>query len=333
MINFENADILEKYVSDNIEEINKKLSLFSEKNVKKEYDGRIPKYTDTDIKPYLGKRFNDYIVLNKEDVENTLNMINVGTKEEINKALESYANSNIFYVEDVKEYYEYMIFKNVSITFTKSDEYRNSIINRLLAYTNYSDVENTKDQVNYVKKNVIDSVTRGLELAFTKGFPRKLTNINDGVTAANEGDCGQFLFLARAILAGFNCSNVDVRSSRYDAVIDYKGKILKVQVKGISEVTKGSIQLKDRDRGGAGIDSSNSRNTGKYITADDIDIYVAVDKRFGTCFIIPARKIEEWGNEITDKGKRRTSYPISRIVEYRENWNVISEVAHDIYGI
>ena len=72
------------------------------------------------------------------------------------------------------------------------------------------------------------------------------------------------LYTSRAILAGYNCSNVDVRSSRYDAVIDYKGMIFKVQVKGISGST---VSFKDRDRGGRGIDTHNDRNIGKRITS------------------------------------------------------------------
>ncbi|MCR2114221.1 DNA cytosine methyltransferase, partial [Campylobacter upsaliensis] len=47
--------------------------------------------------------------------------------------------------------------------------------------------------------------------------------------------------------AGFNASSVDVRSSRYDAIVDYNGTLLRIQIKGI---TGGLISFKDRDRGG-----------------------------------------------------------------------------------
>jgi hypothetical protein len=93
---------------------------------------------------------------------------------------------------------------------------------------------------------------------------------------ANAGDSAEFIFVARAILAGFNCSSVDVRSSRYDAIIDYNKKLLRVQIKGIS--TGNSISFKDRDRGGQGIDHTHERNLGQRITSVDCDIYVAVDK-------------------------------------------------------
>lgn len=75
--------------------------------------------------------------------------------------------------------------------------------------------------------------------------------------------------------AGFNASSVDVRSSRYDAIVDYNGTLLRIQIKGI---TGGLISFKDRDRGGQGIDYKHQSNQGKRITSKDCDIYAAVDK-------------------------------------------------------
>lgn len=132
---------------------------------------------------------------------------------------------------------------------------------------------------------------KSLYIGLSNGYTRNLTDINTGTKVANEGDSAQFLFLARGILAGFNCSNVDVRSSRYDAIIDYAGHLLRIQIKGISS---DSIAFKDRDRGGAGIDTKDERNKGKVISSEDCDIYVAVDKLFGICYIIPAYEIDEY---------------------------------------
>ena len=119
-------------------------------------------------------------------------------------------------------------------------------------------------------------------------------------------------------MAGFNCSNVDVRSSRYDAVIDYKGLIYKVQVKGISGNT---VSFKDRDRGGRGIDTHNERNIGKRITSDDCDIYVAVDKQVGICYIIPMKSFVD-----TLSDDQIKSYSVNNLTRFRENWGIIHEV-------
>ena len=151
------------------------------------------------------------------------------------------------------------------------------------------------------------------------GFITNINNIDSGVMTANAGDSAQFLFVSRAILAGFNCSNVDVRSSRYDAVIDYKGKIFKVQIKG---VTGDTISFKDRDRGGRGIDTHNERNIGKRITSADCDIYAAVDKQLGICYLIPMKDIDDW----PDDDIKSVNVNDQRIIPYRENWGIISEL-------
>lgn len=157
-------------------------------------------------------------------------------------------------------------------------------------------------------------------MSLQNGFSNNLLNLESGVMTANSGDSAQFLFVSRAILAGYNCSNVDVRSSRYDAVIDFRGELFKVQVKGI---TGNTVSFKDRDRGGRGIDTHNSRNIGKRITSEDCDIYVAVDKQIGICYIIPMKDIDPWTDE------EIKSVNIDRLSQYKENWNIIYELYED----
>lgn len=136
---------------------------------------------------------------------------------------------------------------------------------------------------------------------------------------ANAGDSAEFLFVARAILAGFNASSVDVRSSRYDAIVDYNGTLLRIQIKGISQGE--IISFKDRDRGGQGIDHRHETNQGKRITSKDCDIYVAVDKQIGICYLIPMSFADKIDDEKCAKVK------LEQVGQYKENWEVIKEVA------
>lgn len=136
----------------------------------------------------------------------------------------------------------------------------------------------------------------------TNGFSNNINHINSGIMTANAGDSAEFIFVARAILAGFNCSSVDVRSSRYDAIIDFNDKLLRVQIKGIS--SGNIISFKDRDRGGQGIDHKHESNIGKRITSKDCDIYVAVDKQVGICYIIPM----EWADKLSDENVKILNY-------------------------
>ena len=80
-------------------------------------------------------------------------------------------------------------------------------------------------------------------------------------------------------------------------------------MKGISGE---KISFKDRDRGGIGIDSTNEHNIGKIITKDDCDIYVAVDKQVGICYIIPMIEIDK---NYSDEQKKSVTKGIQNIKE------------------
>ncbi len=176
-----------------------------------------------------------------------------------------------------------------------------------------------KDKFRFIKTDLKKIVEKSLYIALSNGFSTNINDINSGIMTANAGDSAEFIFVARAILAGFNCSSVDVRSSRYDAIIDYNDTLLRVQIKGIS--TGNTISFKDRDRGGQGIDHTHERNIGKRITSKDCDIYVAVDKQVGICYIIPMNWADQLSEELCKNVK------LSEIVDYKENWNIIKEIA------
>jgi hypothetical protein len=170
-------------------------------------------------------------------------------------------------------------------------------------------------EFEFIKNDLKKILQKSLYIALNNGWIININHIDSGVMTANAGDSAEFIFVARAILAGFNASSVDVRSSRYDAIIDNDGKLLRVQVKGIS--TGNTISFKDRDRGGQGIDYTHERNRGKRITSKDCDIYVAVDKQVGICYIIPM----SWADKLSDDECK--SINISKIQEFKENWDII----------
>lgn len=174
-----------------------------------------------------------------------------------------------------------------------------------------------KQKFKFIKTELKHIIEKALYIAMTNGYPVNINNINNGVMTANAGDSAEFIFVARAILAGFNCSSVDVRSSRYDAIIDYNNTLLRVQIKGIS--TGNSISFKDRDRGGQGIDHTHATNIGQRITIEDCDIYVAVDKQVGICYIIPMF----WADNLSDNVCKRVK--LSDIEHFKENWEVIKQ--------
>lgn len=171
----------------------------------------------------------------------------------------------------------------------------------------------------FIKSKLAKVLEKALFVASIDGFSTNLLNINSGIMTANAGDSAQFLFVARAILAGFNASNVDVRSSRYDAIVDFENTLLRIQIKGISSGE--IISFKDRDRGGQGIDHTHERNRGKRITKADCDIYVAVDKQVGICYLIPMSFADTLSDDECSKVK------LEQVQNFKENWDIIKEVA------
>lgn len=191
------------------------------------------------------------------------------------------------------------------------DKFYKRLTDWVLVQSNISDED--KKAIKVILKNILSKTTY---MALQNGFLHNINNIESGVMTANAGDSAQFIFIARAILAGFNCSNVDVRSSKYDAIIDYNDNLYRVQIKGISD---NIVRFVSRARGGQGIDHTHESNKGKRITSKDCDIYVAVDKQVGICYIIPI-------NDIDDKFKDKKTISTSKLLEYKENWNIINSL-------
>lgn len=298
-INYDNKNTLELYVADNIEEINNKITDFKLSNANEAV------FDDTDIKDYLKEKLARELEGVKEDL-----LARFEEYEFKKNKIKDIANEFVYYKKDIEAIFTSLVFEELQEDY--SDDMCHDVLEAILENCSFEDRKK-----RFVKKALTEIVKKSTYLITQNGFQVNLNNINAGVMTANAGDSAQFLFVSRAILAGYNCSNVDVRSSRYDSVIDYKGMIFKVQVKGISSNT---ISFKDRDRGGRGIDTHNARNIGQRITSADCDIYVAVDKQVGLCYIIPMEDIDPWDYEDIK------SVNVNQLEEYLENWDVIDRL-------
>ncbi|WP_157352617.1 group I intron-associated PD-(D/E)XK endonuclease [Aliarcobacter butzleri] len=229
-------------------------------------------------------------------------------------SIKSIANKYDLTESELKRYYQSKFF----------DDIANVINLNELSNINIDVIENSlkdetlKSEFNFIKTDLKKIIEKSLYIAMTNGFSVNINHIDSGVMTANAGDSAEFIFVARAILAGFNCSSVDVRSSRYDAIIDFNDKLLRVQIKGIS--SGNNISFKDRDRGGQGIDHKHEKNIGQRITSKDCDIYVAVDKQVGICYIIPM----SWADSLDDSKCKNVK--LDAISLYKENWNIIKQM-------
>ena len=169
--------------------------------------------------------------------------------------------------------------------------------------------------LSFIKNNLTKDVEQFTPYILRDGFDQDFTGLEIGIKSSNEGDGAEHLFIAKAMIAGFNCSVVDIGSSKYDVVIEDKnGDLLKVQVKSFGK--DGTFSRKGRDRGGQGIDSSNPSNKGVLVTSDNCDIFVAVNKSNGEIFIFSKNEIDN----LPETSMKRSDY-----LDNWENWAKINQ--------
>ena len=100
---------------------------------------------------------------------------------------------------DVEAYLKKYTFESLGESILKEDtlsELTESVASLFLEYN--------KDETQSIVGDLKKIIKRYVPLILSNGFPVNLTNVNSGVMIANAGDSAQFLFIARAILAGFD---------------------------------------------------------------------------------------------------------------------------------
>lgn len=286
--------VTKSYLKKEIVKINKSFNKLS----------RIQKY---EIRKFLNLKFNHDI--KKKSIQKKL----ISSFKKYNykrKSIIDIANKHLYLKSDVENFFDTYLYEMSFGGANFDKQLMDSIMELVLCKTKVD--EGIKA---YVKNDFFNVLKNFLILVKRKGFTSDLYKIDYGLRIANEGDSAQFLFIARAILAGFNCSNVDVRSSKYDAIIDHNKKLIRVQVKGIS--SNGTISFMNRARGGKGIDYRDEKHATKKITSKDCDLLVAVDKQTGLCYLIPMTKVES----VTKKTISRSS-----LNKYLESWDILEQL-------
>lgn len=121
-------------------------------------------------------------------------------------------------------------------------------------------------------------------------WPRDITgldNIKQGTFRSLNGAADESIFQGRASKAGFFCFFKVWRDMPYDAILDYEGNLLRIEVKGTSG---SSVNVTRGTRSGQQILRGTSRT--RTLTRTDCDFCVGVDSENGDCYIIPEDVIE-----------------------------------------
>ena len=144
-----------------------------------------------------------------------------------------------------------------------------------------------------------------------------ITEIEDGIFRTMNGNADEMIAIGRVMKAGFPCSRVDVTNAKYDAIVDIGGKkkLLRIQIKGTGG---NSIGFTGGYRSGKQISREAPSRAYKY-TEDDCDLIIGIEGKNGYCYIIPIQDTEGWGN----------SKSLSKLQEYKENWNILIDLARN----
>ncbi len=147
-----------------------------------------------------------------------------------------------------------------------------------------------------------------------KEWPKNLTRLNEGIFRSIKGNSDEMIGVGRCMKAGFPCSRADVTNGRYDAIIDVgNNKLLRIQIKGTSG---NSVSFTGGGRSGQQISREVAQRTYKY-SPDDCDIILVVDGKNGDCYIIPIEDVQKMGS----------TKSLSKLQEYRENWDILKKMA------
>lgn len=115
-----------------------------------------------------------------------------------------------------------------------------------------------------------------------------------GTFRSLNGAADESIFQGRASKAGFYCFFKVWRDMPYDAVLDYKGVLYRVEVKGSSN---NSFNVTRGTRSGKQIIKTPGSSRTKVLSRDDCDFTVGVDSNTGDCYIIPEDVIEVIGTQ------------------------------------
>ena len=116
-----------------------------------------------------------------------------------------------------------------------------------------------------------------------------LTKSEGGTIRSIAGYAGESLVVGRALLCGFNLFFKAWRDSKYDAVLDSKGVLYRIEIKQTLGDT--TLSVSSGGRSGEQI-SRESESREKPLSTDDCDYVIGTTSANSYCWIVPTELIE-----------------------------------------
>lgn len=131
----------------------------------------------------------------------------------------------------------------------------------------------------------------------------------EGTYRSLSGAASENIFIGRASAAGFFCFFKVWRDMPYDAILDYKGTLYRVEVKGSAGT---NFDISRGGRSGKQIDKS-AKSRKRLINREDCDFVVCVDTNTNECYIVPVDFIEAAGG---------MSFSKTCLAPFKEKWEL-----------
>ena len=262
------------------------------------------------IERQLDKNYEQFINSNKKNEAIELFISSSFNEKEI----PNIANKFLLRSTKLKNFLDSYFIEKFFLENINNKDLFNSLCNSALDEIKKIYFNNKDEEFMFLNKQFKNSLKLFIPFILKNGFSNNYVTLERGIDSSNQGDGAEHIFVAKAMIAGFNASIVDVGSSGYDAVIENRnGDLLKVQVKSYSD---NIFSRKGRDRGGEDTDSSGSRSKGKLVTSENCDILVGISKVNGEIILFSKNEIDQLPVQIN-----RNKY-----MDNWENWNKIDEV-------
>ena len=143
---------------------------------------------------------------------------------------------------------------------------------------------------------------------------KNLANLPDGSYRSVLGYAGESIAIGRALVCGYNLFFKAWRDAKYDAVLDSKNNLFRIEIKQTSGTA--SLTLTSGGRGGKQIKEAVKKgpeSREKVLSSNDCDFVIGVHSLKGNCWIIPVEIIEILG---------RKSMTLSQLYSFDEKWGV-----------
>lgn len=131
----------------------------------------------------------------------------------------------------------------------------------------------------------------------------------EGTYRSLSGAASENIFIGRASAAGFFCFFKVWRDMPYDAILDYKGVLYRVEVKGSAGR---SFDISRGGRSGKQIDKTATSRK-RPINREDCDFVVCVDTNTNECYVVPVDFIEIAGG---------MSFSKRCLAQFKEKWEL-----------